>query len=134
MSLSLERGVRVVVVDDSVTFRAAAAEVVRASPGFVVAALLASGEDAVRWLQRSPADLVLMDVQMPGIGGVAAALAIARMPRQPVVVFLSADDWPEISADPRQYGAVAFKAKDCFSPRMLRGLWTLHAGAQPVAP
>jgi CheY-like chemotaxis protein len=124
--------VRVVVVDDNPRFRAVAAEVVAATAGFVVVGSAGSGEEALAALERLRPDLVLMDVRLPGIDGVEAARAAARLPFPPVVALLSADERPEIAEDPRSHGATAFVHKQRFSPRMLRALWA-PAAADPAA-
>jgi CheY-like chemotaxis protein len=115
--------VRVAVVDDNPEFRVVVDEVITATRGFVAAHALPSGEDALQILQHSPADLVLMDVRMPGIGGVAAARALALLSQPPVVVLMSADEDPQIEADPAAHGAMAFVRKHAFCPRTLRQVW-----------
>ena len=120
--------VRVVIVDDSPLFRTIATEVVEATGGFVVVGTVGSGEEALTALEELEPDLVLMDVRLPGIDGVAAA----RLPHPPVVALLSADDWPEIAEDPRSHGATAFVQKQRFGPRMLRALWP-PSGASKAA-
>jgi CheY-like chemotaxis protein len=115
--------VRVAVVDDNPEFRGVADEVIAATRGFIAAHALPSGEDALRTLPQAPADLVLMDVRMPGIGGVAAARALALLSRPPCVVLKSADEDPQIEADPPAHGAIAFVRKHAFCPRTLRQVW-----------
>jgi len=124
--------VRVVIVDDSPLFRTIATEVVEATGGFVVVGTVGSGEEALTALAQLEPDLVLMDVRLPGIDGVAAARAAARLPHPPVVALLSADDRPEIAEDPRSHGATAFVQKQRFGPRMLRALWP-PSGASKAA-
>jgi len=122
--------VRVVIVDDSPLFRTIAAEVVEATGGFVVVGTVGSGEEALEALEQLQPDLVLMDVRLPGIDGVAAAQAAARLPHAPVVALLSADERPEIAEDPESHGATAFVQKQRFGPRMLRALWQPQAASK----
>jgi DNA-binding NarL/FixJ family response regulator len=65
--------VRVLIVDDQVVFRDAAHAVIDATAGFASIGDASSGEDGVEQAERLRPDLVLMDVRMPGIGGVEAA-------------------------------------------------------------
>src|SRR4051794_36078438 len=104
--------VRVLVVDDQRHFLFAAQEVVRATPGFEAVGCVGSAEAALDWLWVSAADLVVMDVRMPGADGVAAARELAALDDPPVVVLCSSDDCPEIAADPRAHGAAAFCRKE----------------------
>jgi len=64
---------------------------------------------------------------MPGIGGVAAARALGRLPDPPTVVLMSADPCPVIEADPAAHGAKAFVRKHTLCPRALRHLWSTCA-------
>jgi CheY-like chemotaxis protein len=113
--------VRVLIVDDHPRNRALLAEVVEATAGFTAVGTAASGEEALGRLGH--ADLVLMDVRMPGGGGVAAARAMARLPGSPHVILVSGDDRPEIAADPAAHGAVAFLRKELMSTGLLRRTW-----------
>ena len=95
--------VRVLVVDDQRPFRVAASAVLRRTPGFELVGEAASGEEAVERVAALAPDLVLMDITMPGMGGIEATRAItaARRPR-PVVFFCStyaASDLPPDAAD-----------------------------------
>jgi DNA-binding NarL/FixJ family response regulator len=64
--------VRVLVVDDQAAFLRAMTSVVRETPGFEVAGEASSGEECLIVAAELRPDLVLMDVRLPGIDGVAA--------------------------------------------------------------
>ena len=88
----------VLVVDDQAAFRRAAADVVALTDGLEVVAEASRGEDAVIACARSPIGLVLMDVNMPGIGGLEAAQRIRGSDRAVVIALVStyaADDLPD---------------------------------------
>jgi CheY-like chemotaxis protein len=113
------RSARVVVVDDEPASRAVLSEVVEAATG-TPSSCFGSGEDALAFLRTSGADLVLMDVRMPGLGGLGAADALRHVPGAPPVILISADDRPDIAADPGRHGAMAFLRKETVTPRLLR--------------
>src|SRR4051794_7211612 len=121
-----QQDVRVLVVDDHPGNLTLAGEVVEATEGFAVAGAATTGEEALRVLETEDADVVLMDVRMPGAGGVVAARAASALPSHPLVVLVSADEWPEIEADPSEHGAAAFVRKETLCPRLLRRLWERH--------
>jgi DNA-binding NarL/FixJ family response regulator len=114
--------IRVLVVDDQRPFRDAAAHVVAASDGFEVVGQAESGEEAVRLTAELEPDLVLMDLNLPGIDGLEATRQIlaAREPR-PAVIALSTDSGLAIKA--LASGAVAFVAKEEFDPDSLADAW-----------
>jgi len=90
----VERRSKVLIVDDQALYREGLRGIIDQWPEFEVAGMACCGEDAIRFCQREAPDLVLMDVSMPGIGGVRAAGAICQEFPQMAVVMLtvSGDD------------------------------------------
>lgn len=115
--------VRVMVVDDQSPFRAAAEAVVDSMDGFTVVARAASGEEALAVAGSVPLDLVLMDVVMPGMDGLAACRALTERPASPVVVLVSTYDAAEVGDDLQQCGAIAYVSKSGFDSDELRAIW-----------
>ena len=68
---------------------------------------------------------------MPKLDGVATARLIARTRPATVTVLTSADEYPNITADPPAHGAAAFLPKHKLGPHMLRELWAAH-GKRPL--
>jgi two-component system, NarL family, invasion response regulator UvrY len=118
--------VGVLVVDDQPVFRSAASAVVQSTPGFTLMGQLSSGEDAIEFVREHAPNLVLLDVRMPKLDGVATARLIARIATETVTVLMSADERSDIAADPDVHGAAAFVGKAKLGPRTLRELWTAH--------
>jgi len=69
---------RILIVDDEPLARRNLRLVLEGTPGVEIAGESASGEEALEFLQRSAPDLILLDIQMPGIDGLEVARAIAR--------------------------------------------------------
>jgi len=84
--------VRVLIVDDQPRFHEIARELIDATVGFECVGCATCGEQGVDDAHRLHPDLVLMDVRMPGIGGVEAARRIASSDTPPVVVLITADE------------------------------------------
>ena len=80
---------RVLVADDEEMVRESVCDVLRAN-GYEVCARVASGEAAVECASRLHPDVVLMDIRMPGMGGLDAARLIRGLPQPVPVVFLTA--------------------------------------------
>lgn len=110
------------VVDDLLAFRQAMVDVVDAADGFVLAGEATSGEAALAILGTQHISLVLMDVVMPGMGGIAAAEAIRSRFPGTVVILLSAYDRDVLPARLEQCGAL-FQRKDRFGPEELERMW-----------
>jgi DNA-binding NarL/FixJ family response regulator len=122
--------VGVLVVDDQPPFREAARAVLERLAGFEVVAEAGSGEEAIELVDSLEPDLVLMDINMGGIDGIEATMAITRAHPQVKVVLLSTYDLGDLPPTARTSGAVAYVNKDDFGGRALRRLW--EAGGDPA--
>jgi two-component system, NarL family, invasion response regulator UvrY len=119
--------VSVLVVDDLASFRRAAAAVIAVTDGFVLAGEAGSGEEAIAFLEQRPVRLVLMDVNMPGMGGIRAAEQIRRRFPDVVVALLSILHAVDLPPEALSSG-VRSCHKDRFGPDELEALWAECAG------
>jgi DNA-binding NarL/FixJ family response regulator len=115
--------VRVLVVDDQRPFRVAASAVLRTTPGFELVGEAASGEEALEQVSALAPDLVLMDVSMPGLGGVEATRRITARPAAPVVFFCSTYAASDLPAEAGTAGAAAYLGKADLAAELLARLW-----------
>jgi DNA-binding NarL/FixJ family response regulator len=124
----LDKLVRVWVVDDQPSFRRATAATLDAMDGFVMAGECETGETAVELIPDGGADIVLMDIHMPGMGGIEATRQIHAARPDLMVVLMSTYDREDISAAAAAgCGAAAYLHKEHLSPDLLSRLW--RAGA-----
>jgi DNA-binding NarL/FixJ family response regulator len=120
------RDVAVLTVDDQDVFRRVAHDVIVATPGFESVGEARSGEEALGAVERLQPDLVLLDLRMPGIGGVEAARRITAAHPETVVVLISIEDLDEFAQDAQSCGAAALVSKQDFGPALLRTIWKTH--------
>lgn len=118
--------VGVMVVDDQAVFRRIARAVIDATAGFESVGDAASAPEALVSADQLHPDLVLMDVQMPGMNGFEAARRMSHSHPDSVVVLISVDDIEELDPAVASCGASAFVRKQDLAPRTLRRLWTIH--------
>jgi two-component system invasion response regulator UvrY len=114
--------VRVLTVDDQELFRGVARDVIEATPGFELAGEASCGEEALAAVERLAPQLVLLDVRMPGMGGIEVARRIAVSHPDTVVVLVSIEERVDVPSA----AATPFVRKQDFGPRVLRRLWTAH--------
>jgi DNA-binding NarL/FixJ family response regulator len=123
--------VRVLIVDDQEPFRAVARTVVELTDGFEVVGEAEDGETSVSVAHELHPDLVLMDVNLPGISGLEATRRIiADVANRPVVVLvLSTYEAAEYGPQAEEVGAASFIPKSEFSPERLVEAWSAANGA-----
>jgi DNA-binding NarL/FixJ family response regulator len=119
--------VRVLVVDDQALFRRVMSAVVDETEGFVLVGCAASGEESIVTAGRLRPDLILMDVNLPGIDGMAATRRL-RADTSAAVVLLSTYDEDDWDGQAQECGAVAYIAKSAFGPDTLTAVWAVTGG------
>jgi two-component system, NarL family, invasion response regulator UvrY len=115
--------VRVWVVDDQASFRRATAATLAAMDDFVMAGECETGESAIDCITGSGADIVLMDIHMPGMGGIEAARRLRASQPDLIVVLMSTYDLEDLPAAASDCGAAAYLHKEHLSPELLNRIW-----------
>ncbi len=119
--------VRVLIVDDQEPFRMAARMVVEATDGFEVAGESETGEAAVDMARDLNPDLVLMDVNLPGINGLDATRRIladaSGGTSRVIILLLSTYEEAEYAPRAAECGAAAYIPKSSFGPDRLADAW-----------
>jgi DNA-binding NarL/FixJ family response regulator len=118
--------VSVLAVDDQASFRAVLRRVVTATAGFGVVGEAESGESAVELSRSLEPDLVLMDVRMPGIGGIAATARIKELRPSTIVVLVSTTHPEQLVEAAADCPADAIVCKGDLRPSLLGELWHMH--------
>jgi DNA-binding NarL/FixJ family response regulator len=119
----MDERVRVWVVDDQASFRRATAATIAAMDDFVMAGECETGESAVELLRDGNADIVLMDIHMPGMGGIAATRQLRAAHPDLVVVLMSTYDFEDLPAAASDCGAAEYLHKEHLSPALLSRIW-----------
>ncbi|MDQ1404220.1 MAG: two-component system, NarL family, invasion response regulator UvrY [Actinomycetota bacterium] len=124
-----EANVSVLIVDDQPPYRGAARAVIRLTPGFEVVGEAETGEQAVELARDLQPDVVLMDINMPGINGIEAARQILAQRDSTCVILLSTYQADDLPADAVTIGAAAYVHKEDFGPQVVRDIWDARASA-----
>ena len=121
--------VRVMIVDDQEPFRVAARMVVELTDGFEVVGEAETGEDSVAMAAQLHPDLVLMDVNLPGINGLDATRQILAGPGEAIVFLLSTYEEAEYAPRAAECGAATYIPKSSFGPDRLEDAWAAATAA-----
>ena len=120
--------VRVLLVDDQAPFLRAMSFVVEETVGFEVVGEASSGEESILSVAELLPDLVLMDVNLPGMDGLEATRQLRRSQTPPGVLLLSTYDEDAGADFVAESGAAAYVTKSAFGPDRLREVWTAASG------
>lgn len=125
----------VLVADDQAMIRAGLVALLSAEPGLRVLADVEDGHAAVAAVRRRAPDVVLMDVRMPGMDGIAATREIvAHTSGKTAVIILTVHDLDEYVYAALRAGASGFLLKDAPPEELLRAVRTVAAGEALLAP
>jgi two-component system, NarL family, invasion response regulator UvrY len=119
-------GASVLVVDDQPIFLRAVRQLIDATAGMFVVGEATRGEEAIELVQKLQPDLVLMDVCMPGLGGIQAAREIKAAHPSTIVALLSTTHPDELSCQAGSCPADARIWKSDLRPRVLEKVWQRH--------
>ena len=117
---------RIVVADDHPVYRDGLAMLLDSVPGLTVVGTAADGEAAVALARQEQPDVVVMDVRMPGIGGIEAAVRIRDAFPDVVLVFMTIDLSLLPDGDRERMAGWPQVEKRLLRPSMLASLWQTH--------
>ncbi|GHF36150.1 response regulator transcription factor [Streptomyces morookaense] len=124
----------VLVADDQALIRSGMRLLLDSAPEFDVVAEAEDGADALVKARTHRPDVVLMDVRMPRVDGVAATEQLMRFTRPPKVLMLTNFDVDDRVLDALEAGAAGFLLKDLCPRRLASALRTVLAGGRVVSP
>ncbi len=126
--------IRVLLADDHPMMREGIAAVIERHPDMKVVAQADNGREAVNLYQEHLPDVVLMDLQMPGMDGLEAIVAIrAEYPTARIIVLTTYDGDEDIYRS-LYAGAAGYLLKDSSRNDLLEAIRTVHHGKQLVTP
>ncbi|MEU9955282.1 response regulator transcription factor [Streptomyces sp. NPDC050982] len=124
----------VLVVDDQGVVRAGFAAMIDAEEDMTVVGEAADGAAAVRLAEELAPDVVVMDVRMPELDGIAATRIITGRQDAPRVLVLTTFDLDAYVFDALRAGASGFLLKDVHPAELLQGIRVVAAGESVLAP
>ncbi|WP_042802457.1 response regulator transcription factor [Streptomyces sp. C] len=126
--------IRVLIADDQPLVRRGLALILAPDPGIEVVGEAADGAEAVALAQELHPDVVVMDIRMPVLDGVAATARLAEVRPGARVLALSTFDMDEYVVAALRAGACGFLPKDVSPEELIAAVRTVHTGEAAVAP
>ncbi|MEU2485275.1 response regulator transcription factor [Streptomyces sp. NPDC012617] len=128
--------IRVLLADDQALLRATFRILIESDPGMTVVAEAADGREAIDLTLEHGPDVVLMDIRMPGIDGLAATTDICSRPELTAtrVLILTTFENDQNVAEALRAGASGFLGKDVGADVLLTGIRTVAAGESLLSP
>ena len=126
--------IRVVLIEDQRQTREGLAALIGGSPGMLVVARYASGEEALAQVADQHPDVILTDLGLPGIQGVDVVASLRRLlPHTPILV-LTVHGEDHYVFDALCAGAFGYLLKDVEPARLLAAIQEVHLGGAPMSP
>jgi len=126
--------IKVAIVDDDEGIRTSLAALIRRASAFRLAGEYADAESALREIPNHPPDVVLMDINLPGIKGVECVRQLkAQMPAVQFLMLTVYEDSDSLF-NSLKAGASGYLLKRTASARLLEAIRDVHAGGAPMTP
>ena len=126
--------IRVLLVDDEQLVRSGLRMILQSSGDIEVVAEAADGAQAVEQVRLHRPDVVLMDIRMPTMDGLAATRQLTALPDPPKIIVLTTFELDEYVHTALQHGAVGFLLKDTPPRDLLQAVRTVSAGNAMLSP
>lgn len=126
--------IKVLVVDDHKIVRRGIRQLLDVAQGVEVVGEASSGEDAIRFIRDTPVDVVLLDVKMPGIGGLEATRRMMRINSDIKIIAVTAFYSEPFPTRILQAGAAGYLTKECDPDEMVLAIKKVHHGQRYISP
>ena len=124
--------ISVAIVEDNTEVRRNISRFIDGAPGFRCTCACASAEEALRMIPKSPPDVVLMDIQLPGMSGIACTASLKKaLPSVPVMMLTVYED-PDAIFNALKAGASGYLLKRTDPAKVLEAVTELHHGGSPM--
>jgi DNA-binding NarL/FixJ family response regulator len=121
--------IRVLIVDDHPVVRTGLSTMLQKYPQIAVAATVCNGEDAIRTSAKTPVDIVLLDLRMPGMSGLDTLRQLHQRQVKSQVIILSSFELDEEIHQAVLSGARGYLVKDTSSNEIVQAICRVHSGS-----
>jgi two-component system invasion response regulator UvrY len=126
--------INVMLVDDHGLVRTGIKRLLNDVNGIAVVAEAENGEQAIRQVRKEKPDVILMDISMPGIGGLEATRKISRVLPGVKIIAVTIHDNDPFPARLLEAGASGYLTKGCDVREIISAIRSVHLGKQYITP
>ncbi len=125
--------VQIVIVEDEKEIRESLEELLYSREDIEVIKVFADGETALEYLKKSPVDVALFDINLPGISGIEVIAQLKARHQQMQCIVLSAYDDPDFIFKALRAGAAGYILKNADTDKLIEAIKDAHNGGSPMS-
>ena len=126
--------INVLLVDDHHLVRVGISKILTSVKGLNVVGECETGEEAIKFCRQKEPDVLLMDMDMPGMGGLEATKKILRFAPDVKIIVLTAHTEDPFPTKVMQMGAAGYLTKDAGPDEMVNAIRAVHSGQRYLPP
>ena len=124
--------IRILIVDDHPVMCSGLSNMLRTQGGITVVGTAGSGMEALKLVASETPDLILLDLRMPGMDGLAVLQALKSLTHSPTVVVLTSYEQDEMVYQAIKSGAQGYLLKDTSEDELMTAIAAVHAGKRYI--
>jgi len=128
-----QNDIRIAIVDDDKTIRDGLHMLLQGSPGFECVAIYGTGEDALEGIPKVLPDVVLMDINLPGISGIECILTLKSMGLPIQFIMLTVFEEADAIFDSLSAGASGYLLKQTTPVKLMEAIREVYQGGSPMS-
>jgi hemolysin D len=133
-SVNQNQKIRILIVDDQKMIREGLKALIQTEPDFEIVGISDNGEDSIKQVETSQPDIVLMDMEMPGLDGVSATKIICEKFPNVKILVLSTFDTQEYVAKSLSSGAMGYLLKGTPARELTNAIRSVYLGYAQIGP
>jgi hemolysin D len=133
-SVNQNQKIRILIVDDQKMIREGLKALIQTEPDFEIVGISDNGEDSIKQVETSQPDIVLMDMEMPGLDGVSATKIICEKFPNVKILVLSTFDTQEYVARSLSSGAMGYLLKGTPAKELTNAIRSVYLGYAQIGP
>ena len=126
--------INILLVDDHKLVRTGVRKILADERGLKVIGEVENGEEAIKFCRQTEPDIILMDIDMPGIGGLEATKKICRLCPDTKILILTSHCEDPFPTKVMKIGAAGYLTKDAPANEMINAIRSVHCGQRYITP